>query len=300
MPFVMRNRKLLIAFLMCAPLLFSREDPSMEYGKLLARVQAGDQKVDFQRLRVSYMDSWQRRQKVNVAPAKKQMMTDLFAKDFEGALKNANVVLDHNFVDIDAQYVAYLAHRELAKKPGGTEANAKLHHDKAEFHQFVMKGLLKSIVASGKGTGKDSAFVVISPEEERMLLLFLNLQALQQAVELSVGHTFDVVQVKQPENGKNATVYFNLDIPAKYDPQSIPKPEVAKAGEVVPATAPEAAADATPATASSDAAGAPPPVPAADAPPTTISPDAAAPAPPNAEAQAPAAEPATPATSPAR
>jgi hypothetical protein len=248
----MRNRSFLAALLIFTPLLFAHDDPTQEYGKILARVQAGDQKVDFRRLRMTYMDSWQRHQKVDTTAAKKQMMTDLFAKNFDAAIRNANAVLDHDFVDIQAQYTAYLAHRELK------------HHQQAEFHEFVMKGLLKSIVASGKGSSKDSPFIVIAPDEEQMLLLFLGLQAINQNVEIGDGHTFDVVQVKDQETGKNVTVYFNLDIPAKYAPQSIPKPAVASATQGTPASEAAPTVDATASTAGAESA--PPVAPNAEAP----------------------------------
>ncbi|MGA3212155.1 MAG: DUF4919 domain-containing protein [Terriglobales bacterium] len=288
----MQIRYFILALLICALPLLAHDDPALEYGKLLARVQAGDQKVDFRRLRMTYMDSWQRRQKVDTTAAKKQMMIDLFAKSFDSAIKNANVVLDHDFVDIDGQYVAYLAHRELAKAAGSNEAARKFHLQKEEFHKFVMKGLLKSITDSGKGVDRQTAFVVISPDEEHMLLLFLNLQAVKQSVEIGDGHTIDVVQVKDPETSKNTIVYFNLDVPARYDPQLIAKPSTPGASQEAPANAAAAAAEAAPG--ATDAASVPPASPNAETPisaPETQAPTSETP-PPSQPSTPPASPPA--------
>jgi hypothetical protein len=182
-----------IVVVACAPMLAQSPAPS-EYGKLLAQLRAGDTGVDFQKLRFSFRDSPEAKIARDTDSQKKAMIAAINGRRFEDALKNANAVLESEYVDIDAHFAAYIAHREL-------------HHDgPAAFHNAVFTGLLKSITGSGDGRSKETAFVVINTHEEYVLLRFLGLTPVKQSL----------LEARNPETGEERTLYFNVDISMKH------------------------------------------------------------------------------------
>jgi hypothetical protein len=91
-------------------------------------------------------------------------------KNYEEVLKIADSVLAKNFVEINAHMAAQIAHQELG--------NA----DRAQFHKFMADGLLKSIKGNGDGKSVDTAFEVISINEEYGLIRSLGVRPIKQAL----------------------------------------------------------------------------------------------------------------------
>ncbi|HUL15306.1 MAG TPA: DUF4919 domain-containing protein [Terriglobales bacterium] len=154
---------LLLLFLAFAPSAFSQgnvvaPDP---YQALVDRVKKGDQTVNFRDLRIAYSNSPAFTQGPDTSGQKKNMRQALNDKDYSRVIQNADVVLASDFVDMDAHFVEYLAYSEL-KNP-----------ERADFHKFVLQSLLKSIASSGDGKSPETAYVVISVDEEYVLLRFL-------------------------------------------------------------------------------------------------------------------------------
>jgi len=203
---MMRARRFIFVLLalIALPFLLVAEDSPAEYATLLAALKAGNTNVDYTRLRLSYMDSPEYKQSKDVSGAEKSMMEELNKKDFSAALKDAEKVLDSEYVNIDAHYVALAANREM----GATE--------KAEFHRTVFRGLIDSIRNSGDGKSADKAWVVISVHEEYVLLRVLGFKPSEQSLLQKDGHSFDVMKVKNVDDGTDQTFYFNVDIPFKH------------------------------------------------------------------------------------
>jgi|HubBroStandDraft_1064217.scaffolds.fasta_scaffold36553_4 hypothetical protein len=202
----MRFRKLAFAQLaLLAALCFhaAAQEPS-EYAKLLASVKSGNTNVDFGRLRISYMDSPEYKAAKDTSDAEKAMGNALDAKDYPKALVNAEKVLSGDFVSIDAHFVAYAASLELGDK------------DQAAFHLAVFRGLIDSIRNSGDGKSMATAWVVINVHEEYVLMRVLGYRLSSQSVMNKDGHNYDVMQVKNADDGSDATFYFNVDIPFKH------------------------------------------------------------------------------------
>jgi hypothetical protein len=201
----MRKHFLLLAFLAFAmvPLRLAAADQPSEYATLLASLKAGDTQIDYARLRLSYMDSPEYKKAKDTSDAEKAMVEALNAKDYTKALKEAETVLESEYVNIDAHFVAYVANRELGAS------------DKAEFHRAVFRGLIDSIRNSGDGLSMEKAWVVISVHEEYVLLRALDFQPSEQSLLHKDGHSYDVLKVKS-EDGKEQTFYFNVDIPFKH------------------------------------------------------------------------------------
>lgn len=183
------------------PVLSGAKDAS-EYAKLVAALKAGNTNIDYARLRLSYVESPERKKAKDTSADEKAMSQALQAKDFAGALKHADAVLDNDYVNLDAHFVAYVAERELG------DAN------KAEFHRTVFRGLIDSIRNSGDGKSPEKAWVIISVHEEYVVLRAMGLRPSGQSLVGKNGHMYDVMKAKD-ENGKEETFYFNTDIPMR-------------------------------------------------------------------------------------
>jgi len=88
--------------------------------------------------------------------------------------------------------------------------------DKAEFHRTVFRGLINSIRNSGDGKSPETAWVVITVHEEYVILRVLGFRPSQQSLLSQNGHSYDVMKVKNAEDGTEQTFYFNVDIPFKH------------------------------------------------------------------------------------
>ena|ERR1700680_4793292 len=177
----------------------------VSYESMVERVKGGDKTVDFRQLRLAYMDSTTYSNAPDTDPQKKAMMAALNSKDFAGAIKDADIVLASNFVDMDAHFVEYIAYREQ---------NAP---DKAEFHKFVFQALVKSITDSGDGKTPETAFQVILVHEEYVLLRFMGFgMPGEQSLFKKNSHSYDEMKCEDPKSGKPVTFYFNVDIPIKH------------------------------------------------------------------------------------
>jgi hypothetical protein len=179
-------------------------DQPSEYATLLASLKAGKTDIDYARLRISYMDSPEYKAAKDVSDSENAMLDALNKKDYPAALKNAEIVLDSAYVNMNAHFVAMVANRELGAK------------DKSEFHSAVFHGLIKSILDSGDGKSLEKAWVVINVEEEYVILRVLGFKPSEQSLIHKDGHSYDEMKVKSAEDGTEQTFYFNVDIPFKH------------------------------------------------------------------------------------
>jgi hypothetical protein len=197
-----KARLLVLAmFVVALPRVSGAKDAS-EYTKLLSALKSGNTNIDYARLRLSYVESPERKKATDTSIEEKAMSQALQSKDFAAALKNAKAVLDNEYVNLDAHFVAFVAQREL-----GDAA-------KAEFHRTVFRGLIDSIRNSGDGKSPERAWVIISVHEEYVVLRAMGLRPSGQSLVQRDGHAYDVMKAKD-EDGKEETFYFNTDIPMK-------------------------------------------------------------------------------------
>jgi hypothetical protein len=177
---------------------------SGDYDRLVERVKGGDKTVDFRELRLAYADSPAYDSGPDTDPQKKAMWAALNSKDFVTVIKNADTVLASDYVDMDAHFAEYVAHRELNET------------DLATFHKFVFDGLLKSITDSGDGKTPETAYQVIEVHEEYVLLRFMGAGLPDQSLLHKNGHSYDEMKYEDPTSKQEVTIYFNVDIPAKH------------------------------------------------------------------------------------
>jgi hypothetical protein len=169
------------------------------YQSLLAAAKAGgDQPVDWAALRLAYADSAE----FDLSgdrndTARKAMFAAINAGDAKAALIQAKLILDQDYVDIDAHVISDLALQHL-----GDTAGAKREHD-------IVLGLLRSI-HTGDGKSPATAFTVISIGEEYALMRAFDMKVTDQALLQAAGHSYDRLNATDSD-GKPQSFYFLID-----------------------------------------------------------------------------------------
>ncbi|MBR0872799.1 DUF4919 domain-containing protein [Bradyrhizobium tropiciagri] len=72
---------------------------------------------------------------------------------------------------------------------------------------------MKSVLKSGDGKSPETAFVVISIDEEYSILRAQALLRVKQALVNHGGSAFDRIEAKKRDSDQLVTLYFNVDRP---------------------------------------------------------------------------------------
>ncbi|MGO8814336.1 MAG: redoxin domain-containing protein [Terriglobia bacterium] len=175
-------------------------DPKEEYAALLARVQQGDMTVDFRAFRLAGLRYARAHPSVRNVAVGTTFRKLYAAGDFQGAYDLAMQNLDRNYASIVPQADATLACQALQK----TEESA--------LHERLVNALSDSIVRSGDGKSPDTAFFVISGQEEYFVLeRVLHLRSQSQSLVGKSGHFYDCLAAFDPATGQKQNVWFNAD-----------------------------------------------------------------------------------------
>ena len=168
------------------------------YQNLLASAKAGGPTIDWRALRLAYADSAEfDLTGGRTDPARKAMFEAINVGDAKTALDQARLILDQDYVDIDAHVVADLAQQKL-----GDAAAAKREHD-------IVVGLLRSI-RTGDGSSPAQAFTPISVGEEYAMMRAFDMKVGDQALIQAAGHSYDKLDVTDSD-GKTLSFYFLID-----------------------------------------------------------------------------------------
>jgi len=181
------------------------------YDTLLARLKKNDQTVDFKELRLAYTESAGYSPYDHDVAGRTRMFAALKANEFDKVLELAGATLAGNYLDIMGHFGCFVAHRELG------------HADLSTYHRFIFEGLLNSIKNSGDGKTEETAFVVISTDEEYALFNYLGLRAQGQALITKDGHSYDRMTALDPGTNETVTYYFNIDKPFNWLGKSLKK-----------------------------------------------------------------------------
>jgi hypothetical protein len=169
------------------------------YNELLGKLKGGDTSIDFKALRMGFTEtkdySYHGLDKEELA----KMMKPLGEKNYKEALKQAEKVLEKNYVDANTHYVFYTASKELKDDKN------------AEFHRAVLVGLLNSIKDGNDGLTAKTSFLAITIDEEYTLMKFLGYKVEGQSLQSADGHKYDVLSVVNSKTGEKAKFYFNID-----------------------------------------------------------------------------------------
>jgi len=178
------------------------------YDQVVKKLQGGDLSVDFADLRMKYAASPQYEPEEGSAEAK-DMYGKLNAKDYEGALKAANAVLEKQYVNIDAHVVASAAYEGLRD-----DAAAKLHHD-------IVVGLVRSVLDSGQGTSTATAYKVISVGEEYALMRVLGFRPGKQSYLHEGKRSYDEMEMVNLKDNSTMTRYFDVTLSDEHMEKSL-------------------------------------------------------------------------------
>lgn len=195
-------KRLLILLLVSASWAVAQEPATKPtYEALLERVKKNDHSIDFKELRLAYTETREYSPYGGDRETRKNMFAALKAKEYDKTLANATAILKSNYLDIMGHFGSFVAQRELGQA------------DLAAYHKFVFEGLLNSIRNSGDGKSPDTAFVVISTDEEYALFNYLGLRPQNQSLIKEKDHNFDRMAALDPQTNQTVVYFFNIDKP---------------------------------------------------------------------------------------
>jgi hypothetical protein len=170
------------------------------YDSLVALVRKGDTSVDLRMLRLTYSDlpdfdpSAPKGRAAEIAQA-------LGDRAWDRVVEIADSVLEDEYLSLPAHRALAIAYQELGRT------------DSAAFHDDLHRRLVRSIVRIGNGSSPETAWSVISPEEERALIDAAGFEFQGQSLVEVYGHQYDRVEVNDPRTDEIRVLYFNVDIP---------------------------------------------------------------------------------------
>ena len=189
----------------------AQDSAKRSFAALLERAKKSDATLDFKELRMAYTETADYSPYGGDRETRKKMFAALNAREFDAAVESAEKILAKNYVEINAHFVAYVVHRESGRA------------EKATFHKFMFDGLVKSITGSGDGKTAETAYVVITTDEEYTLFNILGLRPAGQSLITQNGHSFDRMTATNPKNNETVVYFFNIDKPFNWLGQSLKK-----------------------------------------------------------------------------
>lgn len=171
-----------------------------KYDALLAQAKAGGGAVDYKALRFAFFETPGYNPLAGMI-IQRNLWGVLNQGNFAEAAKQADAVLEKNYVDVNAHMVAYVANRELK------------NDEKAQVHRRWADGLLDSIKSGGDGKSPETAWHVISISEEYALLRALNVRPTGQSLVNDKGHAYDAMKTIDPRTNTEVVYFFNVDKP---------------------------------------------------------------------------------------
>jgi hypothetical protein len=108
------------------------------------------------------------------------------------------VVLDYEFVHLGLHRAAEDAYRALGIQ------------SKADFHKNVAEKLLKALMTSGDGLTPESAYRVLTIQEEYFIMDQMNYAVRGQALVSKKDRIYDVLYGEDKKTGKDVSLYFDI------------------------------------------------------------------------------------------
>jgi len=121
-------------------------------------------------------------------------------KKYDAATKAGQKLLSKGFPNIEVHAICAQAYEAI-----GNSERAKFHHD-------VTTGLIRSIISTGDGKTKETAFEVIGTFEEYIIMSVLGFpRPASQSLIAGKPHNYDYLQVDDPKTAAKVGIYFNID-----------------------------------------------------------------------------------------
>ena len=196
-------------FVCLVPAAAVADDAPPSYGVLLSQLKSGFTDIDYSKLRDAYAASAGYDPYFRGGNDEKALTDALKASDCPKILSAANRLLDLNFTNITAHVYASSCARKLNDESS------------AQYHRKVALGLLASIARSGNGQAPQSAYVIVSIDEEYAFLSTAGYRVKDQSLVQFGQHECDAIEVVDA-TGLQKTVYFNVDRPWAWLAQKFP------------------------------------------------------------------------------
>jgi hypothetical protein len=172
-----------------------------KYESLLKKVKKGNKDISFFDLRMSFTRSKEyKSSNPELDSLRKKMIKELNSKEYRNAITLADSILRNEFVDMYSHYTCYYAYSALGDSV------------KASYHMYLMDRLSNSVVESGDGKTKESAFLIISSNEEYFLIYIYKLQVNEKSFTNLNGEPIDVFKAIDPETKESFELYFNTSL----------------------------------------------------------------------------------------
>lgn len=206
----------LCGLLCAAPRAALADDTAPSYDALLSQLKGGFTDIDYGQLRTAYAASAGYDPYYRGGDDEKQLTSALKTSDCPKVVSTANRILDANFTNITAHVLAASCARKLNDDSS------------AQYHRKVAQGLLASIARSGDGQSAQTAYVVISVDEEYAFLSTGGYRIKGQSLLQYGQHECDAIDVVDG-SGTQKTIYFNVDRPWAWLAQKFPPKSADKA-----------------------------------------------------------------------
>ena len=183
-------RLAILSGLTLAMLVASDDAADAKYQELVKRAKSGDLAIDFKDLRMACAEvgNCDARGNSKKMLAMRRAFQD---KQFSDAAKEAEGLIDKGFANIEAHAICARAYESLGKT------------EEAAPHDAIAKGLIRSILDSGDGKTKATAFVVIGTHEEYLIVTVHGLpRPGSQALVAGKPHSYDLLTVTNPKSGQ--------------------------------------------------------------------------------------------------
>jgi hypothetical protein len=181
-----------------------------DYAEILGHVQQGDMTVDFRAFRVAGALKSGPHASMLEAKERAAFRSIAASGDWMGALELAKRALDRNYASLVAHSDAMAAYQAMGKA------------DEAGAHEKILNALLDSIRQSGDGKSPETAYFVVTVQEEYIFLnRVLNVRAKSQDWVRKDGHFYDRLAVPDSTTNQVGYLWFNADFDASSDPAAI-------------------------------------------------------------------------------
>ncbi|MBC7772957.1 MAG: DUF4919 domain-containing protein [Pyrinomonadaceae bacterium] len=87
----------------------------------------------------------------------------------------------------------------------------------SEMHKEIARGLIRSILESGDGQSFETAFHVVSVEEEYAIISLFGGEPKEQTLQEHEGHAYDVITIESEDGAETGEIFFNVDLLVEED-----------------------------------------------------------------------------------
>ena len=167
-----------------------------DYKEMLAKLKKGDTSINFVNFRLAYTET-DDYSPYGGGELRGNMSKALGEKKYKDAIKHSDKMLKTNYCDLNAHYVAFVAHAELKNE------------EKSKFHRAVLDGLMKAILVND-GLTAETAMIAIGISEQYFVMSVLGYQRKSKGLVRENGSVFDV-HTSVNREGKTRKFFFNID-----------------------------------------------------------------------------------------